>query len=213
MPNSIHSLTLKLVSVCLYDGHWAKTAKAGSIGGTIEMGKTKSGDGTPPGGRMQVAAWRSNARLPYYAAVVLLGIGLVMFEYHLQAGQVWGVQVDHFSELQQKELDAFVSMNNLVTSLGTGLLGALFFLVFSWRKAHFAERELLPAFLSAICVSVSLFYGYQAYQDLLLMLENGTFDLTGDVISWDRHAHFYMFGLGVLLFADFAFRELTEVNT
>jgi hypothetical protein len=60
MPNSIHSLTLKLVSVCLYDGHWAKTAKAGSIGGTIEMGKPNPGTEHRRGGE---------CRLPHGAAM------------------------------------------------------------------------------------------------------------------------------------------------
>src|SRR5215470_10781909 len=94
---------------------WA-TAKAGSMGGVVEMGLKDlprdvrrdigqrgikyaySVDGIQEG-RMQIAVWRGNARFPYYAVAVLLGLGLVMFEYHLQADQVWGVQVDHLSDL------------------------------------------------------------------------------------------------------------------
>ena len=40
---------------------------------------------------MRKFAWRAGMRLPYYAALVLLGIAVVTYEHRLQADQVWGV--------------------------------------------------------------------------------------------------------------------------
>jgi glucan phosphoethanolaminetransferase (alkaline phosphatase superfamily) len=151
------------------------------------------------------------ARGGYYVAVIVLAAAVWIVELQLQSGvQVYGVQIDHLSQLQEKQLDAFLNMNSLLTTLGTALLGALGFLMISGRKAHPSPKHLLAAFGSAICAMLSLFFGYQAYKDILFMFQNNTFDLDGTLIVWDRQAHFYTLLLGVLLFADFAFHTLSQ---
>lgn len=42
------------------------------------------------------------------------------------------------------------------------------------------------------------------------MLESQFFDLNNPRILWPRQAHFYLFLLGVVFFADFAFHQLRE---
>jgi hypothetical protein len=151
------------------------------------------------------------ARLGFYIGAVVLAAGVWKIEVLMQSRmQVYGSLIDSLTQLQEKQLEAFLDMNRLVTTLGTTLLGAMGFFLASSRKAHSLPRELWAAFGSAVCVGLSLYFGYHAYEDILLMLQNKTFDLTSPQISWDRHAHFNTFLLGVFLFADFAFHELSK---
>jgi hypothetical protein len=150
------------------------------------------------------------ARGAYYVAVLVVAIVVLIFELQLQSGvQVYGVQVDRLTELQEKQLDAFLNMNSLLITLGTALLGAVGFLMVRERKTP-SPTHLWAGFGSAICAMLSLYFGYQAYQDLLFMFQNSTFDLLTTLIERDRHAHFYTLLLGVVLFADFAFHELGQ---
>lgn len=151
------------------------------------------------------------ARGAFYVAILVLAVATFIFEVQLQSGaQVYGVQIDHLTQLQEKQLDAFLNMNSLLTTLGTALLGAVGFLMVRGRKTS-SPTHLWAGFGSAICAMLSLYFGYQAYQDILYMFQYGTFDLlTNTVIEQDRHAHFYTLLLGVVLFADFAFHELSQ---
>jgi len=132
--------------------------------------------------------------------------GVVLLQHHLAA--YIEVYVDTLSASQAKQLDAFLEMNRLVTTLGTGLLGAIGFLLANGRNAGSPARELWAAIASAICVGVSLLSGYVVYQSILWMLESGFFNLNNPEILWVHHAHFYSFLLGVVFFAEFAFHDL-----
>ncbi len=160
---------------------------------------------------MRLTELLSTSRVAYYGAILLLAAAVWLFEGFLQTrSQVYGEQLEQLSELQSEQLDAFTGMNNLVTTLGTALLGAMGFLMVSGGKSRSSVRQMWAAFGSAVCVGLSLYFGYHAYQDVLFMLGNQTFDLDATQISWDRQLHFDVFLLGVVLFADFAFHELTQ---
>jgi hypothetical protein len=111
------------------------------------------------------------------------------------------------NSVQLKQLDAFMQMNQLVTTLGTALLGALGFLLVNGRNAR-GSAAMLTAFLSAACVGLSLFFGYVVYLGIVAMLQYPYFNLEKSQILWARQAHFYTFLLGVVLFGDFAFHSL-----
>jgi hypothetical protein len=110
--------------------------------------------------------------------------------------------------LQQKELDAFLEMNRLITTLSTGLLGALSFILVNRGKEQRGLPGQWTAYLSAICVGLSLFFGYVVYLAIVNMLDNHYFQLFTWQIQWARQAHFYTFFLGVVLFGDYAFHTL-----
>jgi hypothetical protein len=147
------------------------------------------------------------ARGAFYVAILVVATVVLIFELQLQSGaQVYGEQVDRLTEVQEKQLEAFLNMNGLLITLATALLGAIGFLMGRGRK----PTHLWAGFGSAICAMLSLYFGYQAYQDLLFMFQHNTFDLLTTLIERDRHAHFYTLLLGVVLFADFAFHELSQ---
>jgi hypothetical protein len=152
-------------------------------------------------------------RLGFYISVIVFAVVVWRTEVFIQnRPQVYGELISDLSPLQEKQLGAFLEMNRLLITLGTALLGAMGFLLVNAHKARSSARQLSPAFASAFFVGLSIYYGYRAYEDLVIMLQppDPTFDLNGYLIAWDRHAHFFTFLLGVFFFADFAFRQLTR---
>jgi hypothetical protein len=152
------------------------------------------------------------ARLAFYIGAIVLGMVVWAGEVYMQnRPQILGSSISELDPLQEKQLDAFLEMNRLLTTLGTTLLGALGFFLVSRRKPGSSPPDLWAAFASAICVGLSLYFGYRAYEDIIGMFQPPyrTFDLTATMISWDRYAHFYTFLLGVFFFADFALHQLS----
>lgn len=110
------------------------------------------------------------------------------------------------------KMNAFMAMNQLITTLSTGLVGALGFLL-SRRSSTTRPRDLWAALASFVCVGLSLYFGYRGYVDLIHLLNIPNFDLSGGLISSDRGRQFGFFVLAVFFFADFAFYELTQEGT
>jgi hypothetical protein len=164
-------------------------------------------------------------RLAFYAGCIGLAVLAYGIEVHMQnSQQVLGeisssgssgqlTQPGSISNAQQAQLSALLEMNQLITTLGTTLMGALGFLLAN-RKAASKSRGLWAAFASFASVGLSIYFGYRAYRDIIEMLQNaqniGWFDVISGVIAVDRECHFLFFVLGVFFFADFAFHELNQ---
>ena len=164
------------------------------------------------------------SRLAFYVGCIVLAAAVYGIEVRMQnpqpqilgeipnsdsSGEIAGT----INNVEQAQLNALLEMNRLITTLGTTLMGALGFLLAN-RKARSRLREMWAAFASFVCVGISIFYGYEAYQDIITMLQNklkiNWFDLTSGMIPVDRALHFVFFVLGVFFFADFAFHELNR---
>jgi len=126
----------------------------------------------------------------------------------LMSGNFIEPLVSSLSSLQQSQLSALLDMNNLVTTLCTGLLGALGFLLINGRKVSRWSPAKWMALTSAGCAALSLLFGYVAYLALIDMLGREMFDVDLPAILWVRQAQFYSFLLAVALFGDFAFQTL-----
>lgn len=134
---------------------------------------------------------------------------LAAHQLSLQGG-IAGETVEKLSDVQAKQLDAYLELNRLLTTLGTTLLGAVFFLMFNskfvWKCRAWA------AILGTLSISVSIFFSYIAYLFFIASLGDGTPDVTGSLPHWAQQAHFYTFLLGVVFFADFIFHNLPQQN-
>ncbi len=109
--------------------------------------------------------------------------------------------------IQERQLDAFLEMNRLLTQFATTLLGALGFLLFVRRGS--GTRHRWAALVGALCMAVSIFFGYVAYSFLISMLETRVFDLGPNSSSHlAQQAHFYTFIAGVVFLADFAMHNI-----
>jgi len=146
-------------------------------------------------------------RLAFYVGATGLILAVWQFQKHM-SGNFIEPLVTTLNSTQEKELDALLEMNRLITTLDTGLLGATGFLLINRRRAFRWPVILWTAFGSAVCVALSVFFGYVVYLGVIAMLQNDIFDLDIPPLFWARQAHFYTFLLAVVLFGDFAFQTL-----
>lgn len=159
------------------------------------------------------ARQRRLRRIYFYTGAIALVVAVVTYQHYVQSKtQVYGVVIERLSPLQDKQLQAFLGMNQLLIALGTTLLGAMGFILANRLKTRAPLKEAWPAVASAAFVGLSLYYGYKGYDDIVFMLQPGTptFDLYGPLIRSDRTAHFTTLMIGVFLFADFALHEFNQ---
>jgi hypothetical protein len=149
-------------------------------------------------------------RALFYVGCFFIALVVWWIERRVEAApQVYGEFVTDFGASRKSQLSAFLEMNRLIITLSTATLGAMgFFLAHSRTK--FLARELWAASACVVCVGLSLFYGYHAYQDIVFMFQNNTFDLGTPLIAFDGRWHFAMFILGSFFFVDFAWNELSK---
>jgi MFS family permease len=152
----------------------------------------------------------SRRRLLTRTAFYMGAIAFILLVWQFQkniTGNLMERTLSTLDPLQQKELDAFLEMNRLLTGLSTGLLGALSFILVNRGKDQRGSGQ-WAAYLSAVCVGLSLFFGYVVYLAIVNMLDYHYFQLFTWQIQWARQANFYTFFLGVVLFGDYAFHAL-----
>lgn len=127
-------------------------------------------------------------------------------------GGVAGEVLSQCNGVQQQQIEAYLEINRLLTTLGTTLLGAVFYLLsggtekFAWKSRRWA------ALMGMILVAVSIFFGYVAYSFIISILQNGRCDVSTSYPHWAQQAHFYTFFLGVVFFADFTYCNLMRGN-
>ncbi|MFZ0820181.1 MAG: hypothetical protein WAM91_08930 [Candidatus Acidiferrales bacterium] len=153
--------------------------------------------------------------------IVILLIGIVAWEgqsYMYAAGEkelvdsqggIAGESRDKCTAVQTQQIDAYLEINRLLTTLGTTLLGAVFFLLFSTGKTLAWKRRKGAAVLGTTFVAVSIFFGYVAYLFIISILQDGICDISASYPHWAQQTHFYTFLLGVVFFADFTYHNLT----
>jgi len=146
-------------------------------------------------------------RIVLYCATIAFILGVAQIQ-RLMSGNLFEPLVSSLSSLQQRQFDALLNMNSLVTTLCTGLLGALGFLLVNGGKVQRWSAAMWLALASAGCAVLSLLFGYVAYLALIDMLRQEMFNLDLPAILWVRQAQFYAFLLAVVLFGDFAFQTL-----
>ena len=157
----------------------------------------------------------------YYIIVALVGIGVWKIQGYMTSlsqsqtiqqseDGVIGPALTQLDNIQERQLDAYLEVNRLLTTFGTTLLGALGFLLIGQKRAVEWTRHRWAALLGALCVAISIFFGYVAYLFILSMLRDGIFDLTASNPHWAQQAHFYTFLAGVVFLGDFVFHNLTK---
>ncbi|MGB9459179.1 MAG: hypothetical protein ABSB23_07085 [Bryobacteraceae bacterium] len=146
------------------------------------------------------------ARLGFYIVSILLIVAMWKVTTYVNT-RPYPVAPDSEPELD-KAVDAYEGINNLLITLGTGLLGAMGFLLTTKPRQHYRLREMWPAVLSAVCVGLSLYFGYVSYQNVEFVLLNSVGTLDIDLVQWPKAAHFYTLLAGVFFFADFVMQDL-----
>lgn len=124
-------------------------------------------------------------------------------------GGIAGEVVSDCSGIEKQQIGAYLEINRLLTTLGTTLLGAVFFLMFNRGRTLNWKRRQWAAMSGTIFVAISIFFGYVAYLFIISILQNGSCDISRSYPHWAQQAHFYTFLLGVVFFADFTYSNLT----
>ena len=151
-----------------------------------------------------------NVRLRFYIGSVLFVAVLLLVTYYIDTAK-YPVDPNLEPELD-KAIDAYENLNNLLITLGTGILGAMGFLLTSRPKEHYRPRDLWPAGISAVFVGVSLYFGYLSYQNVQFVLMNSIGTLDTQIVEWPKALHFYSLLAGVFFFADFVIQHLSKAD-
>lgn len=108
---------------------------------------------------------------------------------------------------------AYASVNQLLTGLATGLLAALGLFLTNGPKQFSRGRTLWLAAASALCVCVSIYWGYISSQNLEWAIEASIPTLDLPKLQWPRIVQFYAILSGVFFFAVFLMLDLTREDS
>src|SRR4029077_19391197 len=102
----------------------------------------------------------------FYIAILFIAIAAWQGQRYMYAagereivtanGGIAGEVVTDCNGVQKQQIDAYMEINRLLTTLGTTLLGAVFFLMFSNGKTLTWKRRRWAAMLGTIFVAISI---------------------------------------------------------
>lgn len=165
---------------------------------------------------MQQVIGRSRfVRLGFYFATIALVAIVWIARRHMDAAAFGGIIFSSSTtadpnQWQQMGLQAISEMNTLLTTLATALLGALGLLLSSGARNGPRPRHLWSAFISALLVGVSIYFGYVVHLHVLWMIKYENFDPNSLMYILPSYSQFYTLLVAVFFFADFAVHDLIE---
>lgn len=135
-----------------------------------------------------------------------------LLTYYINGATYASVTADNLAAFE-KSVDTYEAVDNLLTTLATGLLAALGFLLTSRPTQRYAGQAFWPAAASALCACVSLYWGYISSQNVEWAIERqaGTLDIV--TLQWPRQLQFVSMLLGVIFLADLVRRTLVKMNS
>ena len=152
-------------------------------------------------------------RLPgavrFYVAFSALVLMLVAFEAFLTSLPFADAIPDYAEQLQQRQLDSYFEMIQLLITLATVTIGGITGYVIKGDKATGLSHQQLRRVVASwgLCAA-SLYFGYLAYQQAVWMLNNGFFNPANPRIWIPTRAQFWSFLASVVVFADFVYMSL-----
>ena len=163
-----------------------------------------------------VRAYSSHVRSPripgavrFYLAFSAIVLILVAFEAFLTSLPFADAIPDYAEQLQQRQLDSYFEMIQLLITLATVTIGGITGYVINRDNtkglSHAQLRRVVASW--ALCAA-SLYFGYLAYQQAVWMLNNGFFNPANPRIWIPTRAQFWSFLASVVVFADFVYMSL-----
>jgi hypothetical protein len=160
-----------------------------------------------------VRSRRARARLPgsvrFYLAFSAIVIVLVAFEAFLTSLPFADAIPDFAQELQQRQLDSYFQMIELLITLATLAMGGITgYVINRDNRVGLSPLHLRRVVASWALCAASLYFGYLAYQQAVWMLNNGFFNPANPRIWIPTRAQFWSFLASVVVFADFVYASL-----
>lgn len=145
----------------------------------------------------------------FYVVFSLTVMVLVGFEAFLTSLPFADAIPDYAEELQQRQLDSYFQMIELLITLATLTMGGITgYVINHERKVGLSAPQLRRIVASWVLGAASLYFGYLAYQQVVWMLNNGFFNPANPRVWVPTRAQFWSFLASVVVFADFVYASL-----
>jgi hypothetical protein len=143
-------------------------------------------------------------RIAFYLGAAFLVTEAWRHAGELGSGNLFRPAISDLTSTQQSALNAYLTVTHLITTLTTGLLAGMGYILTNGVKINRSWATGWIAVGSALCAAFSLFCGYMSYQVLIGMLADQFFDLSQTSVKVYSTAQFFSFLLAVVAFGDFA---------
>ena len=156
---------------------------------------------------------RARSRLPgsvrFYLAFTVVVLLLVGFEAFLTRLPFADAIPDYAEQLQQRQLDSYFEMIQLLITLATVVIGGITgYVINRDNTMGLSTPQVRRVVASWALCAASLYFGYLAYQQAVWMLNNGFFNTANPRIWIPTRAQFWSFLASVVVFADFVYSSL-----
>ena len=151
----------------------------------------------------------------FYLALSTVILMLVAFEAFLTSLPFADAIPDYAEQLQQRQLDSYFAMIQLLITLATLAMGGITGYVINRDKTMgMSDPQLRRVVASWGLWAASLYFGYLAYQQAVWMLNNGFFNPANPRIWIPTRAQFWSFLASIVVFADFVYTglQVTDVR-
>jgi hypothetical protein len=147
----------------------------------------------------------------FYSVFAALVLGLIAFEAFLTSLPFADAIPDYAAELQQRQLDSYFQMIELLITLATLVMGGITgYVINRGRESGLSRRELRRVIASWTLCAASLYFGYLAYQQVVWMLNQGFFNPYNPRVWVPTRGQFWSFLSCVIVFADFVYVTLQK---
>jgi hypothetical protein len=147
----------------------------------------------------------------FYSLFLLTILVLVAFEAFLTSLPFADAIPDYAEELQQRQLDSYFQMIELLITLATLAMGGITgYLINRGREIGMSAAQFRRVIASWTLCAASLYFGYLAYQQVVWMLNNGFFNPYNPRVWVPTRGQFWCFLACVVVFADFVYVSLRE---
>ena len=159
--------------------------------------------------RSRRAGTRLSGVARFYLAFVVVVLVLVAFEWFLTSLPFADAIPDYAEQLQQRQLDSYFSMIQLLITLATLAIGGITgYVINRDNTMGLSAPQIRRVVASWGLCAASLYFGYLAYQQAVWMLNNGFFNPANPRIWIPTRAQFWSFLASVVVFADFVYTSL-----
>jgi len=152
---------------------------------------------------------KSLFRRSFYLIFFGLIVVLLAFEVVVSRQPFAVKRAENLNNRQTKQLETYVEMNKLLTTLATFTIGATIgFVVNRDKRIKLRPSQLRRAIASWTLGGISLYFGYLSYRQVVWILDKELFGLYSPLVWWLTRAQFWTFLLSVAVLADFIYRTV-----
>jgi len=146
----------------------------------------------------------------FYAAVGVVCLLLLQITFN-QLTPLNEKETSELTKVQEKDMEVFLAMDQLLISLATLTIGGVTAIIFQRYKGRkVPPLQLRRAILSWAFSGFSLVCGYLSYQKVEWMLGNSFLNLHKGLVRWPGFLQFAAFGLSLLFLLNFVLRALED---